>query len=70
MQLLPASAPRFLGNTGHINVNILLIELILVLFTVDINANVGTSWIRSPTRYSRFIARHYNYPLATDIGKK
>ena len=32
--LLPASAPRFLGNTGHNNVNILLIELVLVLSTV------------------------------------
>jgi hypothetical protein len=41
--LLPASPPKFLRNTGHSNVNILLIELVLVLFTGVINAKVGTS---------------------------
>ena len=41
--LLPASAPRFFGNTGHSNVNTLLTELVLVLFTAVLKANVGTS---------------------------
>jgi hypothetical protein len=42
MLLLPEIDPRFLGQKGHSNFNIPLIELGLVLFTVVINANAGT----------------------------